>query len=110
MQIDKIQNRNTNFKGQFIENEALRKLKTELTSVQADAVKRYLNDIRNTKDNRIFVYDSLTVGNKTISKIHITDIYGRLIKLPLFVEFGENPVKIFEQMANWYKQLNKIAS
>jgi hypothetical protein len=35
------------------------------------------------------------------------DLNGYLIKLPLFIDFGENPVNIFEQMGNWYKHLIK---
>ena len=103
MQINRVQNNNINFKGQFIENEALRKLKTGLTSAQVDTVEKYIKDIEKINDNKTFVYDSLTIGNKIISKIHIMSIHGYLIKQPLFVEFGENPVNIFEQIANWYK-------
>ena len=108
MQIIKIQNNSINFKGRFIENNALHKLKTRLTSAQAYTVEKHIKDIENVNDNKTFVYDSLTVGNKTISKIHVMDIHGCLIKLPLFIEFGDNPVNIFEQMANWYKHVIKI--
>ena len=107
MQINKIQNNNINFKGQIIENKALKQLRNRLTSAQTDAIEKYIKDIRKTNDNKIFVYDSLTVGNKIISKIHIMDIYGRLIKLPLFIDFGENPVNIFEKTANLCKHLAK---
>ena len=105
MQINKVQNNNINFKGKFIENNALQTLKTRLTSVQADTVEKYIKDIEKINDNKTFVYDSITLGNKTISKIHIMGINGKIIKLPLFIEFEGNPVNIFEQMANWYKHL-----
>ncbi len=108
MKINRIQNNNIKFKGQIIENDALKKLKTRLNSAQVDAVEKYINDIKKIKDDKTFVYDSLTVGKRVISKIHITDRQGNLIKLPLFIEFGENPVKVFEQMANWYKHVIKI--
>ena len=108
MQINRIQNNNINFKGQIIENDALKNLKTRLTSVQAETVDKYIKDIKKINDNKTFVYDSLTVGKKIISKIHIMDVQGNIIKLPLFIEFGGDPIKIFEQMANWYKHLIKI--
>ena len=108
MQINKIQNNNTNFKGCIIENKALKQLRSSLTSAQAVTVEKCINDIRKINDNKIFVYDSLTVGNKTVSKIHMMDIYGRLIKLPLFIEFGGNPVNIFEKTANLCKNIVKI--
>lgn len=107
MQINRIQNNNISTKGQFIENEALKKLKARLTFAQAGIVAKYIKDIEKIKDNKTFVYDSLTVGNKIISKIHITDKNGNLIKLPLFIDFGSNPVNVFEQIADWYKHLIK---
>lgn len=108
MQINRIQNNNINFKGKFIENDALIKLKKRLTSEQTDVVEKCIKDVKEINDNKTFVYDSLTIGNKIISKIHIMDIYGNMIKQPLFIEFGQNPVSIFEQIANWYKNLIKI--
>lgn len=107
MQINRIQNNNINSKGQFIENKALQKLKAGLTSEQADTVQKHIKYIKNINDDKIFVYDTLTVGRKIISKIHIMDKSGHLIKMPLFIDFGENPVNIFEQMSNWYKQIIK---
>ena len=108
MQINRIQNNNINFKGKFIENDALLKLKKRLTSEQTDVVEKCIKDVKEINDNKTFVYDNLTIGNKIISKIHIMDIYGNMIKQPLFIEFGQNPVNIFEQIANWYKNLIKI--
>lgn len=108
MQINRIQNNNINFKGKFIENDALLKLKKRLTSEQTDVVEKCIKDVKEINDNKTFIYDSLTIGNKIISKIHIMDIYGNMIKQPLFIEFGQNPVSIFEQIANWYKNLIKI--
>ena len=105
MQINRIQNNNINFKGKFIENDALLKLKKRLTSEQTDVVEKCIKDVKEINDNKTFIYDSLTIGNKIISKIHIMDIYGNMIKQPLFIEFGQNPVSIFEQIANWYKNL-----
>ena len=108
MKINRIQSNNTKFKGQIIENDALRKLKAGLTSAQLETVEKYINDIKKINDNKTFVYDSLTVGEKMISKIHIMDKQGHLIKLPLFIEFDKNPIKIFKQMTNWYKSIYKI--
>ena len=108
MQINRIQNNNINFKGKFIENDALLKLKKRLTSEQTDVVEKCIKDVKEINDNKTFIYDSLTIGNKIISKIHIMDIYGNMIKQPLFIEFGQNQVSIFEQIANWYKNLIKI--
>ena len=108
MQINRIQNNNINFKGKFIENDALLRLKKRLTSEQTDVVEKCIKDVKEINDNKTFIYDSLTIGNKIISKIHIMDIYGNMIKQPLFIEFGQNPVSIFEQIANWYKNLIKI--
>ena len=107
MRISRFQNYNINMKGQFIENDELKKLKKRLTSEQVDVIEKNIKDIEKVNDNKKFVYDSLTVGNKIISKIHIMDLNGYLIKLPLFIDFGENPVNIFEQMGNWYKHLIK---
>lgn len=108
MKINKIKNNNINYKGQIIENKALNQLKNRLTSEQTGAIEKCINDIRKTNDNKTFVYDSLTVGNKIISKIHIMDIYGRLIKLLLFIEFGENPVNIFDKTVNLCKHLANV--
>ena len=109
MRINRIQNNNNiNYRGQFIENEALQNLKTRITSEQAEAVEKYIKDIKKVNDNKIFVYDSLTLGHRIISKIHIMDIYGYMIKQPLFIDFGKDPVNIFEQIANWYKNRIKI--
>lgn len=105
MKINRIQSNNTNFKGQIIENDALKNLKTKLTPVQAETVKKYIKYIEKINDNKTFVYDSLTVGGKIISKIHIMDVNGNLRKQPFLIEFGRDPIKIFEQMANWYKHI-----
>ena len=107
MQINRIQNNNISFKGEFIENYALLKMKAGLSSAQANTVEKYIEDIKKINDNKTFVYDSVTIGNKIISKIHIKDINGHLIKLPLFIDFGGDPVNMFKQMANWYKCLIK---
>lgn len=107
MQVQKVQNNfscSQTFKGEIVDTYALRKLKAGLSDVEADCFEKCIKEINKVKDGKFYEYKPSIVGNNKTYKIYKLDKNGNEIDPPMFVDSGERPVKVFEQLSNWYKE------
>jgi len=107
MKINAVQNYNysPNYKGSFYKENAFKKLEQSLTGPDKDTFNKIITSIENTKDNHRWWFDTPTIRNGSMKLAVIGQLNedGTPKRPGYFLDEAKNSLKLFQQLATWYK-------
>lgn len=102
MQVQKINNKNTNFGAKIASTPALKNFKSGLNDVQMDAFKKQAEMINALKDNRTFYYSIDRIDKKAIIYENEFPVNKRSVAV-LFSSPIEKAGELFKSLAEYCK-------
>ena len=109
MQVQKIQNNSTNFRGSFFRGSDFTRLEQNLSSKEKEALNKIINNIEKSNDNYRWWFSFKKLPNSSVERAHIGRMnpFGLPYRPAMFidkVEKDSDAIKVFEQLHNWYKE------
>ena len=109
MQIQRVQNNNTSFKGSFFKDYGFRRLEKNLSNKEKEGWHKIVKDIENSNDNYRwwFSFAKLPNSSEEWARIGRMDPFGLPYRPAMFiadVKKDSDAITAFEHLHNWYKE------